>query len=158
MPISATGAEPRPAEAGFTLVELMVVLVIVGVMTSAVLLSSPGRPRLAREADALALRLGKARDEAVMGAHAVEVLIDADGYAFRSRSRAGWTPLGRPFVRQAWSDGVRVSLSGADADGAVRFDVTGAATPAVVALARGGERLRVRIDGSGTVRVDETAE
>jgi general secretion pathway protein H len=158
MPTSATGAERRVGEAGFTLVELMVVMAIVGLTASAVLLTSTGAPRLSREAEALAVRLGQARDEAVMSARAVEVVVDAKGYAFRTRTRRGWAALEPPFQTQAWPDGVTANLSDAEGIGAVRFEVTGAATPAAVYLSRADERLRVSIDGAGAVRVDDAAE
>ena len=48
MPTSATGAEARP-EAGFTLIELMVVMFVIGLAGAAVLLTVPdGRPQVGR--------------------------------------------------------------------------------------------------------------
>ena len=70
---------------GFTLVELMVVIAIIGVAAGAVLLSMPDpRPTLAVEAERFAARLTLAREEAVMTNRPVALRADAAGYGFES--------------------------------------------------------------------------
>src|SRR5690606_36245946 len=117
---SATGAE---RVAGFTLVELMVVLVVLGLAAAAVSTSLPGQRDALRDADRFGVQLGHARDEALLGARTVEVVADATGYRFRRRRPGGWEPLEQaPFAAHAWSPGTRV-LFGPGVDSAsFRFD------------------------------------
>lgn len=169
MPISATGADrATPARNGFTLVELMVVVSLIGLMSTLVVLAIPdGRPRLTAEAERFGARLVRAREEAVLTNRAVEVEVTAEGYAFRARRRGEWRPLEGPFEAVAWSPGTSAILASADSAGAdaaiadgtvaparVAFDSTGFAAPASLTLSRDGERIRVEIDGAGEVRID----
>lgn len=158
MPTSATGARPA-AERGFTLIELMVTLFIIGLMAGAVVLTLPnGEPRLDRDAERFAARLKRAREEAVLTNRSVEVRLDARGYGFRTERRGRWSDLdAAPFTAQAWSEGVRMAVKSADGDPRVRFDATGAAGAAQVELARDRYRLVVRVDTAGNVTVDAPA-
>lgn len=156
MPISATGNSiATPAgEAGFTLVELMVVMVIVGLMTAAVIVTIPGgRGRLSDDAVALAARLVAARDLAIIGGHDVAARFDADGYDFVERRGGGWVaPAGKALAARRWRDGTSGEAA-IDGDTTLIFDGTGLATPAVVTLRADGEQAQVGIDAAGGVRV-----
>src|SRR3546814_12322448 len=102
---------PRRARActGFTLVELMVVLVIVGLMGVAVVLTAPGDANtLAREADTLAARLLRAREEAILTTRPVQVVVDARGYSFERQSFGQWQ---RPEERRVGKECVRTCRS-----------------------------------------------
>ena len=151
-PTSATGADH--AQAGFTLVELMVVLAIMGLMASVVVMATAGgRPTVALEAERFAARLISARDEAVLTNEMVEVAVSARGYAFRKRAPGGWTDMEEgPFRATEWSPETSLA-SGGEAD-RVTFDPTGVATPATYVLARGDRSSRVVVDTAGNVRVD----
>jgi len=144
---------------GFTLVELLVVIVIVGLLGAAVVVAVPdGRPTLTAEAERFAARLVRAREEAVLTNRPVTVRVDAVGYGFETRRRGAWTALEEgPFRPTAWESGGAPVLP-QDAE-AVRigFDVTGAAEPAVVTLAREARTARVVVDAAGRVRVDAGA-
>jgi general secretion pathway protein H len=154
MPTSATGAD----EKGFTLVELMVVLVVLGLMTSVVLLAVPRGPSLISEAEAFGARLTRAQEEAVLTNRPIGVRVDAQGYAFRRRTEAGWTPLeDGPFRAAAWSDGVGVALDTREPAGQVSFDGSGLAEPLSVTLSRENRHVRVSVDAAGNVRVDAEA-
>lgn len=155
MPTSATGARPR-AEQGFTLVELMVCLAIVGLLAGAVVLTVPDpRPRLSDEAERLAVRLARAREEAVLTNRAVEAALDARGYRFRSQTRGGWADFEEPpFEAQAWSEGVTAAVASADGTATVRFDATGGAGPVRILLSREGREAGLSVDEAGNVRIE----
>lgn len=141
---------------GFTLVELMVTLAVIGLAGAAVALTLPaGDDALRQDADRFAARIGHARDEAILGMRTVEVAVSARGYGFSRRRFDGWQPIeGRAFATVEWTPGTRPQLAGREGPLAIRFDPTGAATPAGVVLVRDGQRVRVSVDGGGVVQVD----
>lgn len=148
MPISATG---NRAERGFTLVELMVVLTLIGLMTTAVLLLMPDpRGRLLDEGQRFAARSLAARDLAIVTARPVRLRADATGYAFDQRRSGRWVAIAeKPFRPEPWGKDV---VAGPAA--AIVFDSSGVVEPqAQFVLQRDGERLTVSIAGDGGIRV-----
>src|SRR4028118_67007 len=94
MPISAAGR----AEHGFTLVELMVVLAILGIMSAAVVLAIPDpRGGLVSEAQTFAARVSAAQERAIMDNRAVALRLTPAGYSFERRGGGGGRAgAGRP--------------------------------------------------------------
>ena len=154
MPTSATGNN-RAGTAGFTLVELMVVLFIVGMMSAAAILAFPDpRGAVADDARGFAARLVAARDLSIIGGHDIGVRIDGTGYGFAERRSEGWQAVGEKALQpRKWSDGIETAarIEGGDA---LVFDTTGIATPATISLRRGDTRARITVDTSGAVHVD----
>lgn len=152
----ADGLARSPAgEGGFTLVELMVVLFIIGLAASFVLLSlPPSQGRLTQQAEAFATRLAAARNAAVVGAAPVAVWIRPSGYGFERLGPEGWTPLERkPFGTHDWDKGTSVQLSAAG-QRRIRFDIVGLpAGPATVDLSEGNQSRSVAVDASGEVHL-----
>jgi general secretion pathway protein H len=153
----AAGA-PRPregAERGFTLVEILVVVAVLGLLTAVIVLNLPeSGGRLADEADALAARLTRAQEEAILTNRTVEVAVGSGGYAFRVQRAGGWAPLeDGPFEPRRWGDGISVAVRAAEGRSGVRFDPTGAAEPVEITLHKKAQSVRVRVDGQGGVSV-----
>jgi len=132
-------------EAGFTLVELMVVLVIIGLAAAAVVMTMPEEGGSLRgEAVRFAARVKAARDEAILGARTVAVAVGPGGYRVSRREAGGW----RGTADYEWAERTRP-----EAEATLRFDATGLAEPAVVILRRGERAQAVEILGDGAVHV-----
>jgi len=144
----------RPADAGFTLVELLVVLTIIGLMSAAVVLALPdGRGNLTAEAERFAARVHAAGEQAILEARPMALRVTAAGYGFDRRERGEWRPLTEePFRDRAWEEGTRAGLAEGAAE-RVTFDATGVADPAKLLLLHGGEQVSVVIRADGSVHV-----
>jgi general secretion pathway protein H len=141
----------RSAVNGFTLVELMVVLVIVGLMSAAVVLAIPDpRGGLVSEAETFAARVQAAQERAIMDNRSVALRLTPEGYSFERAVKGEWQPVAeRPFGPARWVEGTGVKAA-ADR---IQFDATGFAEPLEVTLQRGDEQVGIGIGEGGEVRV-----
>lgn len=155
---------------GFTLIELMVVLFIIGLVAGAVVLSLPGdSAALSEDADRFAARVAAARDEAVVSARPIAVWIAPSGYGFDARQDRQWVPLNaRTLANRDWKPGTIARIEGEAAETAVPpradpatevpsrarfwFDSTGLPNmPVTVLLSRGANSDRIVISATGEV-------
>ncbi len=157
---------------GFTLIELMVVLFIIGLVAGAVVLSLPGdSAALSEDADRFAARVAAARDEAVVSARPIAVWIAPSGYGFDARQDRQWVPLNaRTLANRDWKPGTVARIEGEAAEVAAPpgtdpsaaaaapsrarfwFDSTGLPNAAVeVVLSRGANSDRIIISATGEV-------
>jgi general secretion pathway protein H len=129
---------------GFTLVELMVVLVIVGLISAAVILTLPGRGgRLSAEAERFAARAKAARDDAILDSRAAMIAIGPAGYDVTRRGEQ---------AHYDWVPGTEPALTGGR-DGRIRFSATGLADPAELVLRRGGRAVAIEVGEDGNVQL-----
>jgi len=112
----------RAKTAGFTLIEIMVVIVIVAVLISAVALSFPpvGDKLLKEHADRFSALVTLAQDEAILQSNELAVEITPEGYSFYQNENNSWIPLtDSPFTKrvipkeittQMYLDGILIDL------------------------------------------------
>ena len=140
---------------GFTLIELMVVLVIIGICTAGIGLGlgsllDPGR-QLRQEAERLAQRLQVARDEARIDGRTLRWQADASGYRFSRRDDNRWLEVQRDDLLrpQRWQvPGIVVQPATA-----IELSPEWIGVPWELALSLEGRRVRLRDDGSGQLQV-----
>ncbi len=146
------GAKARAASrAGFTLVELLMVVAIIGLAAGAVVLSVPDpRPSVAEDAERFAARLSRAREEAILSNRPVAVDVTAAGYDFMVFDGSAWSALGEgPFGPETWTAGTVAEPSAAPVR--IVFDPTGVADPAAMTLTRERHSRTIVVDGAGEV-------
>jgi general secretion pathway protein H len=149
------------AIAGFSLIELLVVVAIVAVVALAVTLSIGGgaERHLRREAERFVALVGQACTEAELGGREIGIVVGADGYAFRRLSGSDWQDLPADGILRArrWIDGLDPALAregrrvalvapGDAAPQLVCFS-SGELTPFVLTLAL-GDAPRYRVSGA----------
>lgn len=147
--------KPRQHNGGFTLVELMVVLFIIGLAGSAILLtvrSSSGN--VGSQASIFASRVAALRDQAVLEARPLAVWVRPSGYGFEERIEGNWQPLTRKtFTTTDWKQPAVAQIGGGRMQ-RIAFDGNGLPNaPMNVVLASDGRQLRITVNSAGDVNV-----
>jgi general secretion pathway protein H len=141
--------QQRPREGGFTLVEMLVVLVIIGVMAGAVSVgigSVTRAPSVETEARRLATRLQAAADDAMLGDRIMAFTVEKHGYGFATIGADGQM-LARKDDALAFHrlpGGMVVTLS---VRPPVILGVDGAGRPLSATVESGSQRWLVTYDG-----------
>lgn len=139
----------RRAQEGFTFVELMVLIFIIGLASAAVVLAIPDEGgSVYNEAERFAARAKTLRDKAIIEARPAAVRIGPGGYSLSIREAGEW----KAFGRFEWAPGTRAQFDGGEAR-ETRFDTTGMASPMRISLERGEREVVVDIGHDGSILV-----
>ena len=151
---------------GFTLIEMMVVVVIAAIMMGAVTLSFPGnqgKDIIKKEADRFVALINFAQDEATLQSREFALALDKSGYTFYLNDEGSWVEAESPFSRKEFPDVIQSTLYLESepivlgAKNKVRPQVlilsTGEMTPFTYKLSYLNEvSLTIEVDGGGLIR------
>ena len=148
----------RRRELGFTLVEMLVVLAIIGVMAGVTVLGmgSAGRnASVQAEAQRFAASIQLAADEALVTDRRLGLGWDGEGYSFLewNSGQGQWQPHGSADLGGRHELPDEMSLEGASSEGPVPIGDGVAGEPVVFTFTGGSDRWNVRFDGLNAAAV-----
>ncbi len=148
-------------QAGFTLLELMVVMAIIGLMMGVVSFNAmpSERQQLQREAERIALLLQSARDEAIVRNRQIMFEAEGQSYHFRMRDNGQWVAIPRDDLlkdRAFERPNIRLTMQPAPQDGSSRiiFGREPVDKPFVLTLSSGEVFAAIHADGIGHFSVE----
>jgi len=112
-------------DAGFTLVEIMAVLFIIGLMSAAIVLSFPeSKSDLEVQAEHLTVRLNAMAQDSLVTGKVSAVGINQEGYALYHYAEGEW----ESFRSEDWADDFRITLERDD----VKLELPEEITPGIL--------------------------
>ncbi len=151
---------------GFTLIEIMVVVVIISIMVGVVTLSFPdtNRDLLKEDAERFSSLVLLAEDEAILQSRDLALAINDEGYAFFSRENKKWQAFSKtPFKPRKLSglekpelylEGVSIQLTKAEkTKPQIVIYSSGEVTPFTYSFGyEGKSKVTLTVDGGGNVK------
>jgi len=147
----------RSAQQGFSLIELLVVITIVGLLSSVVVLTmADPRGRLTDDADRFAGRVRAARDAAIVTGRPMALWVAQTGYGFERREQGEWQAVTEgPLAARDWSTATTARFEGVSQLRATFDGVGGVDQPLDFRLVRDAGAIRVRVTLDGKVTTGE---
>ena len=141
--------------AGFSLIELLVVLVLLALASAAVALSVPPSDPLREPVQRLAARLAHARELAVLRNQSLRALLDSDGYRFEQRQQGQWQPSpDRALAAQPWPAPTALVFAGqATEQLQLTLDPAGNTLPGLLELHSGQQHWQLQLHADGSIDV-----
>lgn len=145
-------------DSGFTLVEILCVLVVIGLMSSVVILSMPTpKSNLEKQATLLSGQLNALAQDGLISGTVNAAGFSKEGYALYSFENSEWNQR----ASGEWDDNYRLSFTRASAtlempkttDPIIMFQPTGLSTPFELTLSDRDAKYALKTDGDGRVNL-----
>ena len=145
-------------ESGFTLVEILSVLVVIGLMSSVVILSiEPPKSELDKQVERLSVELNALAQDGLISGSVTAAGFSEDGYALYAFENSEWMER----ASADWQDSYRMTLTRAsakldmpkEADPIILFQPTGLSTPFEFTLSDRDMKYTLKTEGDGRVEL-----
>ena len=145
-------------EAGFTLVEILCVLLILGLMSSMVVLSMPRpKPAIEKQAERLTFEINALAQDGLISGAVTAAGFSKDGYALYAFENSEWTER----AAGEWQDSYRMTLTRASAklelpkktEPIILFQPIGLSTPFEFTLSDRDTKYALKTSGDGRIEL-----
>ncbi len=163
MRISQAG-KIKTRQSGFTLVEVLAVLFIIGMMAGAVVMNMPkAQNPLHKQGELLATRIGLAAQGGLISQQSIGVVLRGDGYEIVRYNNYIWETVetftfdleSKPYI-ELTQNAAKINLEAAEKSGVpvIRYDTTGLGTPFALKLQSGASAYMISGGSDGKITVE----